>query len=420
MEANFNNITLESINTVYNMMHLSKLKGNVIKKINEELQIISDYFNTDEKESLVTALVFAENYKTTSVDFRDLANHMECNPLQLLCFSNAFESLIHRGILIRKRSNDDFPALSRDQFAVNKLITEAVSKNLPLPELKKIRFETDLELIESCFNLSKKRTDELINTVELQEEFLTLIEENKELNIVRKINALGLQTMDCFVMYYMIWKTLSGEEEVNLSDLAECVFQNPIDRVHYIQGFISKKNKLVVKNFIEVESSEYMNYTTLRLTTQVLDMLTEAKIIDFSLRKSKNSILPADIMPKSLFYNDSEIKQIEMLKNYLKPSGFKRIQKRLKEKYLPSGLTVLLYGYPGTGKTETVYQLARQTGRSIVKVDISNTKSCWFGESEKKIKRVFDDYRVILKNANMPPFFFSMKLMLFFQKDVRI
>ncbi|MDR3174803.1 MAG: ATP-binding protein [Treponema sp.] len=38
---------------------------------------------------------------------------------------------------------------------------------------------------------------------------------------------------------------------------------------------------------------------------------------------------------------------------------------------------------PGTGKTETVYQIARETGRDIMRVDISDTKSKWFGESEK-------------------------------------
>ena len=50
-------------------------------------------------------------------------------------------------------------------------------------------------------------------------------------------------------------------------------------------------------------------------------------------------------------------------------------------------------GSPGTGKTESVYQLARQSGRDIMQVDISETKSMWFGESEKRIKEIFDRYR---------------------------
>ena len=38
-------------------------------------------------------------------------------------------------------------------------------------------------------------------------------------------------------------------------------------------------------------------------------------------------------------------------------------------------------------------QIARETGRHIVHVDISESKSAWFGESEKRIKKVFTSYR---------------------------
>ena len=65
----------------------------------------------------------------------------------------------------------------------------------------------------------------------------------------------------------------------------------------------------------------------------------------------------------------------------------------MKDKNMKAGFTVLLYGDPGTGKTESVYQLARETGRSILPVEISQTKSMWFGESEKLIKGVFESYR---------------------------
>jgi SpoVK/Ycf46/Vps4 family AAA+-type ATPase len=67
------------------------------------------------------------------------------------------------------------------------------------------------------------------------------------------------------------------------------------------------------------------------------------------------------------------------------------------------GFTCLFSGAPGTGKTETAYQIARETGRNIMMVDISNTKSCWFGESEKKIKEVFNNYRYAVDNSDIAP-----------------
>ena len=62
---------------------------------------------------------------------------------------------------------------------------------------------------------------------------------------------------------------------------------------------------------------------------------------------------------------------------------------------------LLLSGPAGTGKTESVYQIAKSTNRSIIHVDISQTKSCWFGESEKKIQDVFDNYNKLCKKLQV-------------------
>jgi len=66
-------------------------------------------------------------------------------------------------------------------------------------------------------------------------------------------------------------------------------------------------------------------------------------------------------------------------------------------------VAAILYGEPGTGKTESVYQLAKETGRGIIHVNISETKSKWFGESEKKIKEVFTKYERICKRVSVKP-----------------
>jgi SpoVK/Ycf46/Vps4 family AAA+-type ATPase len=75
----------------------------------------------------------------------------------------------------------------------------------------------------------------------------------------------------------------------------------------------------------------------------------------------------------------------------------------LESKGLRKGFTCLFYGAPGTGKTESVFQLARQTGRDIMQVNISQVKSMWVGQSEKNIKQLFDQYRTIVKRTKIVP-----------------
>jgi SpoVK/Ycf46/Vps4 family AAA+-type ATPase len=78
------------------------------------------------------------------------------------------------------------------------------------------------------------------------------------------------------------------------------------------------------------------------------------------------------------------------------------------------GFTLLLHGEPGTGKTATVKQLARKTGRHILMVDTSKIKDMFVGESEKNIRRVFKEY------AQAKNFFERHPILLFNEADALI
>ncbi len=85
-----------------------------------------------------------------------------------------------------------------------------------------------------------------------------------------------------------------------------------------------------------------------------------------------------------------------------------RLQARLEEQALPTGVAALFYGSPGTGKTETVYQLAKASGRDVMQVDISEMKTCWYGESQKLVKGVFTKYeKLCRKSKNLPILLFN-------------
>lgn len=120
--------------------------------------------------------------------------------------------------------------------------------------------------------------------------------------------------------------------------------------------------------------------------------------------KSDKGLIRADTLSeKDLIYNPSEFEQITRLSSILSEERFIEVQNRLRSAGMRPGFCCIFYGAPGTGKTETVYQLARQTGRDIMRVDVDKIKSCWVGESEKNIKILFDRYRNICKNSKPAP-----------------
>lgn len=91
------------------------------------------------------------------------------------------------------------------------------------------------------------------------------------------------------------------------------------------------------------------------------------------------------------------------MRGILSEERYAQVKKALSDKGMRTGFTCLFYGSPGTGKTETVYQLARETGRMIVSVDVTKIKDCFVGESEKNIKSLFDSYRELVKSSDVAP-----------------
>ena len=92
---------------------------------------------------------------------------------------------------------------------------------------------------------------------------------------------------------------------------------------------------------------------------------------------------------------------VESFKNLM--SKFEEVKNRMRAVGMRPGFACLFYGGPGTGKTETVIQLARTTGREIVQVNVANLRNMYVGESEKNTQQVFDDYKKKLEESDVTP-----------------
>jgi SpoVK/Ycf46/Vps4 family AAA+-type ATPase len=82
---------------------------------------------------------------------------------------------------------------------------------------------------------------------------------------------------------------------------------------------------------------------------------------------------------------------------------FRSMQESLVTHGMRKGFACLFYGAPGTGKTETVLQLARKTGRDIMQVDMSQMRDKFVGESEKNVKAIFTRYRRLCQESDIIP-----------------
>ncbi len=99
-----------------------------------------------------------------------------------------------------------------------------------------------------------------------------------------------------------------------------------------------------------------------------------------------------NIKEEKLFFNVEEQNQLNTISKLLSSSSYGRVTKALKKKNLGEGITVMLYGQPGTGKTASVLQWAKKNKRSVFLVEISQIRGKYLGDTERNAKKIFDEY----------------------------
>jgi hypothetical protein len=407
METAAKNQLLRIIGFIYEEAQNCKLEESCFEKLDVELIHLGNYFKVSKTQTFFACLIFALNFKRNSVDFTDMIDYLGCNPLRLLEFSNDIEVLEAKGVLRKEMySRRRSWGVSNTQYSINEALTEAILKNFPLPDL--IRgssnfFEHVLDLMEAVYNMGYKVADDEMKASDLFAKIECIVDENTHLPLIRIVSALGLVNADNFLFLYLVWKYLTGSQTVDVDKVTRGMFDETAEKIKFKQELIDGRNELIKMVLIEVVEGDYINDAELKLTDKALQLVQDTGLTLMVKKKPKNIIIPDEIPAKELFFSGYEKSQLQMLASLLDETKLKEVQERLSVKALPRGVTVLFHGYPGTGKTESVFQLAKQTNRTIMKVDISQTKSMWFGESEKVIKRIFNDYRAYAKECDKTP-----------------
>ena len=399
---------LNSIGKIYEESQDCKLENSFFKEIDSELSFLSEYFKTTKNQSFFIAIVFALNYKGDTVDFNDLIRYFNCNPMKILEYNDDLEYLYSKGIFKKQKSRYRMQVTgTNDQFLINEKISEAILQNNPMPDLKQDKIENVIELLEKIYNLGEQRDNNEITTYELIMRTKEIISVNLHFPLIKKVNRFNYNIEDTYLYLYLIWKTLSGTKATDIDRALKEIYGNPSTRLRYMQNILSKENVLVKDNLIEIVEARFFSDAEMKLTDKSIDILNECGIKLFVNKKKKeNVLLPQEIPYRKLIFSEAEMQQLFLLINLLDNDKLKETQKRLSDKNLPKGITALLHGAPGTGKTEIVKQIAKKTNRELMKVEISQSKSMWFGESEKVIKRIFTDYKSFAKNCKRTPILF--------------
>ena len=309
MEQNIRIRLLESIGKIYEESKDCKLEPAFFETVENDLNVLSDYFGISNTQSLLVAMIFSLNYNGDTVDFNDLTEYFDCNPMKLLEYSSDFENLYSKGIFIKEKSRHRIKlALSNDQFTINEKVTEAILNNMPLPKLGDEEVGDVFEFLENIYKIGERRDGDEISTNELLLQSIQLVNSNLHFPLIKMVNDYNFKPEDTFVYLYLIWKTICGNELVDLNTMVEGVFDKPTRRIQYVQKIMSNENTLIRNGLIEIVEARFLNDTGIKLSDKSCKLIEECGVKLLTKKKTdqNNTIAPNQIFTKNLFYNDAE------------------------------------------------------------------------------------------------------------------
>lgn len=409
MEKTLKSKVLHGLGAVYEKSKSCKLSLDFMKKIDCDVDFLKEYFNCSEMQVIIVSYIFVENYMRSYVDINDMIDYFDCNPMELLKHNDEIDVLIERGIIkrttTRTRKGRFRPVSSRDDYyVISARVLKSILNNEKLPDDASVKFKNIFELFECVYYLSEEREEDKLSASELKKEIRNTLNNNKNFEFIDSLLKNKLDDNDVFTFLYLVWEVIATGRNAALNSIAELLCESPSEKLNYTQSFFNKTNKLLELDLVELDDAYYFDDASLSLTYNAKTILSESGICVSTKKISRDNVISPDkIKGKTLIYNSKEDSEIKVINNFFKESEFEKLQEKLEAKKLPKGITALFYGDPGTGKTETVYQLAKTSGREIMYVDISSAKSMWFGQTEKVVRKIFTDYKKYSEQAERTP-----------------
>lgn len=390
---------INTLETLKNLVILTAYSGEIMP---EEVEPIAEKARA--QLGLQTAIqavllsAFADMYDEEYISPSDIAEHFGVKRIEVLSVLNELDFFVKRRIILKFKDKD-----KRTVFRLAKGVMEALQKG-HLPEDKQRSDLSIDELLEEVFDLveanGKMKPGEGLFSM-----FVTsLLKNNQHLHLAQKLVEQNLDNDSLYFFFVMLKNMIIDNESSFSSEDLHYYYTDTFAQRRILGQLRSESFSLITNHIIEPSFNDGQASNDQWSFTEecVSDLLSEVEIA--AEKDSKQGLILAEkIEQKELFYSDDIMRQINRLRKVMDKERMSDVLTALEKHQMRKCFTCIFYGAPGTGKTETVRQLARETGRDIMLVDIPSIRSKWVGVSEKNIKAIFTRYKKMANGRNDAP-----------------
>ena len=375
---------------------------------NEALRYLMRRLNmTPLQIHILTCILFHGQSAGGACDTDDMTEYMGSHPLELLSKREEINKLIELGYLEPSESH-----FGGEQWSVRKEAITALNKNTAF-DIETLRSPDTVSFLAEC-TVAIREGRRYDNNGEIEKKISWLLKLNRHLPITQNINRLAANDALLFKPLVLAASLQCTEGAISIDGDDLCMVMENKDVRRVLQAMRKGTYPLVVKKIFEplcndggmANADKWVISKDGWMELLSQDMEEVSLIMNNNEDWSRNLKPCSQIPERKLFFSGKTEDEVNRLRQLLQDDQYRQVVARLKDKNMPTGLNILLYGTPGTGKTELVQQLARETGRDIFIVDMSQIRDKYVGESEHNLARIFNTYRTYVARMRKTPILF--------------
>lgn len=364
---------LESFEYIVELAEDSNLDNDFFEKAAKHIKYASRRLKLSPMQVALLAM-FVDRSEDNRIMISEIAKYVGCRTTKILRLSDDIDVLENQRYLRASRSRNSL------SYRVPGVVLKSLRKSQPY-----IYEEEPIPDTQTFFDrfdrlMNEKGDDELTHE-SLMEQTMEMLDEIKGTIFATELRRCGFGDEDTLLFIFMAHLFVeNNDDNIGFHDIDD-LFDNDEIPSWVKREFRARESELFEKELIENVNEDGMARSdAFKLTEKAKEQLLCELNLNKIGRSDRNLIKAETLAKKDLIYNESERGQIAELSSILSEDRFNDVQKRLRSAGMRPGFCCIFYGAPGTGKTETVYQLARRTGRDIMRVDVDKIKSCWVGE----------------------------------------
>lgn len=392
------------IEKIITMIRSNTYEFSEMRNKSHEVNCLTNLLGINTTELAIFCLIVESTILQDLISANDFLKMYDNKISKMKWVNDALDVLIKKGFIVSVQGERQFRNQHKKGYKVAENMYAVLMSN-DFSKLEQSQVSTFTEFVNRIGELLAQRSEDDFDA----QTFLMLFRREyyapakiKELEWIR---AFGLTDYEALMYFILISFFLEKHEGADLDYLITEVESNRAKQKTMRNKVLNGSSGLIKNELLYLEECDLVLDEYVRLSEKSIKALfpEQLKLSKKKIFDTASTLESMDIKEESLFYNSKEREQIQTLYEVLQPTFYDVLTQKLREHHMAEGVCILFDGYSGTGKTATAHQLAKATSRALFHVNTEKITDKWLGNTEKNVKKIFDEYRDFSQKCDQTP-----------------